>query len=432
MSTNEINILIAHGRAYIQPLRKLLRVLWIMPLLVACHQQAPTATETSSPAETALAHADKHLDSRYVCPMHPKIIKQEAANCPICGMALVEKKIDLTMETHPVVTLSSTVTQNMGVRTGQVARGELWKYISTVGQVTYNEDRINTIKMHVKGWIENVAVRVNGMRVKKGQLLFEVYSPEFNQAQKDFLAAQKKDQSSINKHYSQRKESNEARERLRFMQVSDSMINSIARRGKPYFRIPVYAKQLGTVVMHNASAGKYVYPYEELMTIVDTTTVWVDAKVYSHQLEWLSLGLKAQIEVDALPGRVFKGEVNFIYPELEPASRTLRVRLRIPNPDELLKPNMFAYVSIYGGPKKNVLKIPREALIATGERESVVLDLGDGKFQPVDVVSGMQSQGEVEILSGLKDGDKIVLSGQFLIDSESNLQASFNRLNHSE
>lgn len=431
MPASAFSTSMAQGRAKRFLTRKLLLSVWLVLSVSACQQQSQETSEVAT-AETALTHTEKHLDSRYVCPMHPKIIKDAPANCPLCGMALVEKKIDLSADAYPIVKLSPTVTQNMGVRSGRVERGNLWKYINTVGQITHNEDSISKVSMHVQGWVENVGVRVQGLTVKKGQLLFEVYSPEFLKAQKDFLAAQEKDQSGVNRRYSQRKESIEARDRLRFMQVSESMINSIARRGKPYHRIPVYAKQLGKIVQHNVHMGKYVYPYEELMTIVDTSTVWVDAKVYSHQMEWVRLGIKAAIEVDALPGKSFKGEVNFIYPELEPTSRTLRVRLRVPNPEGLLKPNMFAYVSIFGGPKKDLLIIPREALITTGERESVVLDLGKGKFQPVDVVTGMQSGGEVEILSGLNEGDKIVLSGQFLIDSESNLQASFNRLNHSE
>ena len=167
-------------------------------------------------------------------------------------------------------------------------------------------------------------------------------------------------------------------------------------------------------------------------SIADTSTVWVEANVYEHQLDWLRIGLKASIEVNALPGSRYEGEVTFIYPELEPQTRSLRVRVRVPNTDGRLKPNMFAHVRIFGGPKENVLKLPREAVIVTGERASVVLALGEGRFQPVDVVMGMISQGEVEILSGIKEGDKVVTSGQFLIDSEANLRASFSRMTDSE
>ncbi len=171
----------------------------------------------------------------------------------------------------------------------------------------------------------------------------------------------------------------------------------------------------------------YVTPSLEMFTIVDLSTIWVMVEVFEHQLDWVSRKLKAEIRVPALPGRVWKGKVDYVYPELAPQTRTLKVRLRFDNPKGRLKLNMFAQVEIHGKPKKGVLKIPQQALIVTGERESVIVALGEGRFKPVDVKTGMRSQGKVEILSGLKKGENIVLSGQFLIDSEANLQASFLR-----
>jgi Cu(I)/Ag(I) efflux system membrane fusion protein len=172
----------------------------------------------------------------------------------------------------------------------------------------------------------------------------------------------------------------------------------------------------------------YVGKSTEMFTVADLSQVWVMVDVFEHQIAWIRPGLDAEISVPAHPGKKWKGAVDYLYPDLDPKTRTLRVRLVFPNPDLNLKPNMFADVVIYGGPKGDVLKIPREALIATGERESVVKALGGGRFQPVDVVSGMQQGEEVEILSGLDAGDEIVVSGQFLIDSESSLQASFMRM----
>ncbi|MFO7603236.1 MAG: efflux RND transporter periplasmic adaptor subunit [Gammaproteobacteria bacterium] len=397
-------------------------------LLTACSQESATPDPAEVAEVSALQHADQHLDRRYVCPMHPKIIKDQPDNCPLCGMALVERRIDVSAEAYPQVSLDAAVVQTLGVRTAEVERGELWKFIKTVGYVSYNEENLTVVEMRTQGWIENLAVRGKGLPVKKGQLLFELYSPEYLKVQKEFIAAQKKDQSGIRMQYSQRQESIEARDKLRYLQIPESTLNRIAREGKPQYRIPVYASHPGTIVKLNISKQQYVYPFEELLTLADTSTMWVEARVYEHQLDWLRLGLLADVEVKALPGTTYKGEVNFIYPELDPRTRSLRVRLRVPNPDGRLRPNMFASVNIYGGPKKDVLKIPREALIVTGTRESVVLDRGDGRFQPVDVVAGMQSHGEVEILSGLREGERVVTSGQFLIDSEANLQASFNRL----
>ena len=410
-----------------------LSLLFLLFFVSACSKEAEQTAETlqadQTIKESAVEHAAKHLDTRYVCPMHPKIIKSESGqSCPICGMDLVEKKINLSDQAYPSVELTSDIIQKLGVRTATVEKGQLWKFIKTVGYVGFNEDRVKIVSAKTDGWIENLSVRVKGLQVKKGQLMFELYSPEFLRTQKEFIRAQKKDHSGIRQHYSSRQESIPSRDHLRYMGITQSIMNQIARKGKPLHRIPFYAPMQGYVIEHNIHKGQRIEGDDKLITIADLSTVWVEANVYEHQLDWLRLGLKADVEVKALPGKKYNGEVNFIYPTLDEKTRSLKVRLRVPNTDGRLKPNMFAYVKIYAGPKKDVINIPREALIVTGERESVVLDLGNGKYQPVDVVTGMQTHGVVEILSGLEQGDKIVTSGQFLIDSEANLQASFNRL----
>jgi Cu(I)/Ag(I) efflux system membrane fusion protein len=172
----------------------------------------------------------------------------------------------------------------------------------------------------------------------------------------------------------------------------------------------------------------FVTPADAMFTIVDLSEVWVMVDIFEHQIAWLRPGLSAEISTPAYPGRVWKGKVNFVYPEVHPEARTLRARLEFTNADELLKPNMFVEAVIYGGPKRDVLIVPREALILTGEREMVVKALGDNSFQPVEVETGMWQGSSVEVRSGLDEADEVVLSGQFLIDSESNLQASFRRL----
>ncbi|MDH5447166.1 MAG: efflux RND transporter periplasmic adaptor subunit [Gammaproteobacteria bacterium] len=378
--------------------------------------------------ETALQHASKHLDPSYVCPMHPQIVQQQKASCPICGMDLVKQKPIASKDPLPEIKLNTELVQKMGIRTASVEQGKLWKYIKTVGYVAYNERRLSKVNARTYGWVENLGVRTLGRKVVKGQLLMELYSPDFLKTQKEFIDAQKKDKSSTLRKYGARQESVPSRDYLRYLQISESTANEIARTGKPKHRIPIYSPQHGTVIRHEVKKHMYVGPGYPMFVIADLTSVWVEVDIYEHQLNWIELGLPTEIEVDALPGQRFKGQLTYIYPELDPRTRTLKVRLLVNNPDLKLKPNMFAQVRIYGGPKKEVLKIPREALIVTGERESVILDMGKGKFKPVDVTSGMRSQGEVEILKGLKKGQKIVVSGQFLIDSEANLQASFRRL----
>jgi Cu(I)/Ag(I) efflux system membrane fusion protein len=238
----------------------------------------------------------------------------------------------------------------------------------------------------------------------------------------DFLLAQ--DRSGAQRRVSE----DNARNILRLLDVPDDIIRDIERSGEPRNRIPVRAPIDGIVTQMSARDGMYVTESTEMFTIADLSQVWVMVDIYEHQIDWLREGLSAEMTVPARPGRTWEGKVDYLYPELAPDTRTLKVRLVFDNPDLALKPNMFADVVIYGGPKRDVLKVPAEAVIVTGERESVVLALGDGRFQPVDVVTGMQRSGEVEILSGLEPGDDVVTSGQFLIDSESNLQASFMRM----
>jgi Cu(I)/Ag(I) efflux system membrane fusion protein len=370
-----------------------------------------------------MEHAAKHLDPKYVCPMHPQIVKDEPGSCPICGMDLVEKPMDPDVGKHPTVALSGAVMQNMGVRTARVERGTLWKNVRTLGRVEYDETRLAHVHPRAEGWIEGLSLRAEGEPVQKGQELAQLYAPEILSAQVDFLLAldpQPRGVAGV--------KTDKARNLLRLLDVPDEIIGEIQRTRETRNRVPVLAPIAGIVTQIMARDGMFVSKGTEMFTIADLSQVWVMVDVFEHQIAWLKPGLAAEIGVPAHPGKTWAGVVDYLYPELDPKTRTLRVRLIFPNADLLLKPNMFAEVVIYGGPREDVLKIPSEALIATGERETVVLALGDGRFQPVDVVTGIQRGGEVEILSGLKEGDAIVVSGQFLIDSESSLQASFMRM----
>ncbi|MDH5394370.1 MAG: efflux RND transporter periplasmic adaptor subunit [Gammaproteobacteria bacterium] len=400
---------------------KPLTLLFIL-LLPACTDSTETAA-----TDAASQHAIKHLQQKYVCPMHPKIVREQEASCPICGMDLVKKKAKQSNKERPVLELGAEVVQKLGVKSERVEKGRLFKYIKTVGYVSYDEKRLSTIVAQADGWVENLGIRRAGLEVRKGQLLMELYSPDFLKVQKQFIQLQKKDKSGVLKKYDQRQESTELRDELRYMGVADSLVNEIARTGKPRHRIPVYATQHGNVIRHNVSKRQYVSEGYAMFTIADLSSVWIEANVYEHQLSWIKRKQNAEVSVQALPGKRWKGIVTYIFPELDARTRTLKVRIRVPNYDSQLKPNMFAQVEIFGGAKQQVLNISRQALIVTGSRESVILDLGNGRFKPVDVVSGMKSGGKVEILSGLKEADRVVTSGQFLIDSEANLQSSFER-----
>jgi membrane fusion protein, copper/silver efflux system len=259
--------------------------------------------------------------------------------------------------------------------------------------------------------------------VKQGEELAELYSPRMLNAQVDFLLALEPQPKGV-----AQVKVDKARNLLRLLDIPDDIIRGIERTGETRNTVPVRAPMDGVVTGLQAREGMYVTDSTEMFTIADLSRVWVLVDVFEDQLDWLAPGLSAEIRVPARPGRTWEGQVDYLYPELDPKARTLKVRLVFPNPDLALKPNMFADVTIHGGPKPRVLTVPSEALIQTGERESVVKSLGDGRFAPVDVHSGMRRRDRVEIVDGLAEGDRVVVSGQFLIDSESSLQASFRRM----
>ena len=398
----------------------------LLPLVVLFGCERETARSNPSESfEEALAdsmeeHAQKHQDPKYVCPMHPQIIKNEPGNCPICGMVLVKKMLQATGSERPSVEISHAVIQNMGIRTEQVKRDTLWKHIQTVGRVDYDETRLVHVHPRTQGWLEKLNLRAEGDPVKHGQLLGQLYSPEILAAQVDYLIA-------LDQKGGKRNLEN-ARNRLRLLGVTEATINHIQKNRQSQNTIPIHAPAKGIMAQLQARQGMYVKPEMEIFTIVDPSVMWVLVDVFEHQIEWLQEGLTTVIKVPAYPGRSWEGKVDYIYPDLDPRARTLRVRLAFDNPDGLLKANMFAEVVIYGGPKHNALLIPADALIETGERSTVIKALGNGRFQPVDVVTGAARASRIEILNGLNEGDEVVISGQFLIDSESSLQASFLRM----
>jgi len=412
---------------------------WALVMLVllnACDRQADETpgAAASDPAESALEHARKHLDPRYVCPMHPEINRDLPGSCPICGMDLVAKLMEDAAEERPAVTLNASVVQNMGLRTATLERGTLWKYIKTQGKVAYDDDRVVQVHARTAGWIENLYVRTDGVRVQRKDDLADYFSPEVLWAQQDYIETL--EEAEVDSFGTDEQDPDPARtfkqrasfDLLHYYRVPSMDIMGIQRSMKPRSIVPIKAPQSGVITEHRVREGMYVTPEDAMFTIVDLSKVWVMVDIFEHQIAWVRPGLTAEITTPAYPGRVWEGKLEFIYPEVHPQARTLKARLEFTNKDELLMPNMFVEVVIYGGPRRDVLTVPREALILSGERETVVKVLDQNRFQPVEVQTGMWQGSSVEVRSGLEEGDEVVLSGQFLIDSESNLQASFRRL----
>jgi Cu(I)/Ag(I) efflux system membrane fusion protein len=210
--------------------------------------------------------------------------------------------------------------------------------------------------------------------------------------------------------------------------ISDDQVKYIEDTRKTKQRISVYAPQDGVVSSLMVREGMFVKPALNIMSLGDLSTVWLLAEVFERQAAWIKKGQAAEVKLSYLPGQVWNGKVEYIYPSLDPKTRTLKVRLRFDNPDEGLKPNMYANVRIFGGPKENVIVIPLEGLIRTGQDERVIVDVGDGYFEARNVVAGIESGDYVEIIRGIDEGERIVVSGQFLIDSEASMRASLMRM----
>ena len=349
-----------------------------------------------------------------MAPMDPNYRRDEPGKSPM-GMELVP----VFEEAGTDVTISPAVINNMGVRTAKAKKGQLWRRINTVGYVDYNETGLSHVHLRTEGWIERLYVKSVGERVKRGNRLLDLYSPTLVNAQEEYLQAQSAGQPALIRA---------SRNRLRALGISPGQIERLHQSGKVPQTITVYARQDGIVASLKTPEGMYVKPATEVMSLADLSTVWLLAEVFEQQADWIKAGQPAEVRLSYLPGRQWRGKVEYIYPDLDPKTRTLKVRLRFDNPDEVLKPNMYANVTLYAGEKQEVIFIPREALINTGEQQRVILALGAGRFAPRVVIAGMESGDSVEILEGMAEGETVVTSGQFLIDSEASLKASLARM----
>ena len=387
------------------------------PMQLAMTEEVTSERARPEKKETALDHARKHVNPNYVCPMHSEIVSKDSdATCPICGMNLV--LVESGGESG-VVSLSPNVVNSLGVRTEVVKRKTLYRRIDSVGYVSVDENSIRTVNLRTEGWIERLAVNTVGERVKKGQLLLEVYSPKLVNAQEEYVQAKALGNDVLIKASS---------ERLRALGVSKAQIRRLKTKKNVQQNIKIYASHDGVISELNVREGMFVKPSKALINMVDLSSVWLLAEVFERQADWVKVGQRAEAYLPYLPDKTWEGKVEYVYPSIDLKTRSLKVRLRFDNPDEQLKPNMYANVNLFAKPRRKVLSIPREALIRTGNEQRVIVDIGDGKFMPMKVRVGMETDTRVEIISGLAEGDKVVTSSQFLIDSESSMRASLARL----
>ena len=317
------------------------------------------------------------------------------------------------------IKVSPTVENNLGIRTGVVEQGALPRQIDTVGYVGYNKALVTRLHTRAEGWIQNLVVRSSGERIHQGQLLFTLYAPKLVAAEEEYLHILTGGNADL---------IDASRQRLAALGISSTQVAHLGETRRADAYIPYSAEQGGIVQDLEVRSGQYVTPDTELMQLGGFASVWLTAEVFEKQADWVDVGDTAELRLSALPGKVFKGQVDFVAPSLDPMTRTQEVRLRFDNPGEILKPGMFADARIYASPIRDAVSVPLEALIRTGESDRVVVALSGGLFDAREVTAGIESGDRVQILSGLKPGEHVVVSGQFLLDSEESLRGGLTRL----
>jgi len=359
----------------------------------------------------------------WVAPMDSNYRRDQPGKSPM-GMDLVPVYAeDGSAEDHGpgAITIAPHIVNNLGVRTSLVESMSMHNEIITVGFVNYDENTLIHIHPRVNGWIEKLYVKSSGDPVVKGQPLYTLYSPQLVNAQEELLIALKTSNRSL---------INAAKERLKALQLSNEYIEKLEKTRNVQQNITFYSPQAGVVDGLKVREGFYVKPGNTLMSIGDLNSVWVEAEVFERDVGIVEQGLPVSMTLDYLPGRKWVGTVDYVYPTLNSKTRTLRVRLKFDNNDLVLKPNMFAQVAIHSNRPGEALLIAKEAVIRTGSQDRVVLALGDGYFKSVEVQIGRVNEDYIEIIEGLIEGDEIVTSAQFLIDSESSKSSDFKRMSH--
>ena len=354
----------------------------------------------------------------WVNPMDPRD-KRDGPAKDNMGMDFIPVYEEQKNGSPGTVTISPEIQQNLGVRLAKVEKLPIHQQIETVGYVGYDEDRLEAINARMAGWIRTLAIKSEGQKVAKGTLLYEIYAPDLVNAQHEYLLALNTSNPLLLRA---------AEGKLKSLQVPADQIAALKGSRRVRETIGIYAPSSGYVSELKVREGQYVEPAAALFNISTLKQVWVSAEVFERQAAQLKVGDPVTMTLDYAPGRRWQGRVDYLYPTLDAATRTLKVRLRFDNPDEFLKPNMFAKVAIQAGKGEPQLVVPSEAVIRTGSQDRLVLALGDGNFKSVAVTLGPQFGDKVAIKAGVEAGDSIVSSAQFLLDSESAIDSDFQRM----
>jgi multidrug efflux pump subunit AcrA (membrane-fusion protein) len=319
------------------------------------------------------------------------------------------------------ITVDAATVQKMGVRTAVVTKGPLRRIIRTVGSIDYNETALADVTTKFRGWIENLFVDSTGKQVHKGEPLFDIYSPDLYSAQNEYVLGLNQGGASGLKA--------SARQKLRLFDISEDQIAELEKSRQPLRALRVDAPIDGIVVEKMAVRGQMVEAGMKLYRLADLSIVWVQSQIYEQDLALLKLGQEADVSLSYLPDRKFRGRVTYIYPTVDEKTRTARVRMEFHNPGLFLKPGMFATVELQAELKPDALLVPDSAVLRSGEKNTAFVAIDDGHFEPRDVLLGARADNNAyEVISGLTEGERVVTSGQFLLDSESQLREAIQKM----
>ncbi|TPW25046.1 efflux RND transporter periplasmic adaptor subunit [Marinobacter nauticus] len=378
------------------------------------------ASDTHALSSAEQASSDSKEPLYWVAPMDPNFKSDKPGKSPM-GMDLIPvyEGGGQADDTAGTVRISPTVVNNLGVRTEPVIQGRLPNNITTVGYVAYDEDQMVHVHPRVDGWIETLFVKAEGEPVEQGKPLYTLYSPTLVNAQEELLLAMNRGNQKLVEA---------ATERLAALNVPASLISRLRQSRDIQRTMTVYAPRSGVIENLNVREGMFIKPGDRVLSIAALDEVWLIGEVFESQLSAVEAGNRVQMTLDYMPGREWRGSVDYVYPEVNPKTRTARVRMRFDNEDGALMPGMFARLEVQGERGKRQFLVPRESVIRTGQSDRLVLALEEGAFKSVNVSVGRVGEKYAEILDGLMPGDTVVTSAQFLIDSESSKSSDFRRM----